>query len=78
MRVPWTLTLQSEPAFGARFDAVACRADFDQVGGVSVQDLFDFLADYFARNHAANFNQSGGVSVQDIFRSLAEWFVPCG
>jgi hypothetical protein len=26
----------------------ACRADFNQSGGISVQDIFDFLAAYFA------------------------------
>lgn len=74
----WTLTSQAEPAFGIRFDAVACRADFNGVGGVSIQDVFDFLAAYFAQSQAADFNRSGGVSVQDIFDFLAEWFVPCG
>src|SRR5262249_48640594 len=48
-----------------------CRADFNASGAVSVQDVFDFLAAYFANDPLADFNNSGGISVQDIFDFLA-------
>ncbi|MCC6320615.1 MAG: hypothetical protein IT438_04165 [Phycisphaerales bacterium] len=54
-----------------------CRANFNQVGGVSVQDIFDFLSAYFSGDLAADFNGAGGVSVQDIFDFLSAYFAAC-
>ncbi|MCC6322530.1 MAG: hypothetical protein IT438_13965 [Phycisphaerales bacterium] len=54
-----------------------CRANFNGQSGISVQDLFDFLAAYFANATGADFNQSGLVSVQDIFDFLAAYFAGC-
>jgi hypothetical protein len=54
-----------------------CPANFNQVGGVTVQDVFDFLAAYFSANPAADFNQVGGVTVQDIFDFLGAYFANC-
>jgi hypothetical protein len=51
-----------------------CPANFNQSGGVSVQDLFDFLAAYFGNDARADFNQSGATGVQDIFDFLAAFF----
>ncbi len=50
-----------------------CLADFNHAGGVSVQDIFDFLAGYFAADAGADIN-GGGLSVQDIFDFLAAFF----
>ncbi len=54
-----------------------CPADFNNSGAVSVQDIFDFLAAYFANVPAADFNNSGAISVQDIFDYLAAYFAGC-
>ncbi len=54
-----------------------CAADFNGAGGLTVQDIFDFLADWFAGNPTADFNGVGGLTVQDIFDFLAAWFVGC-
>jgi hypothetical protein len=54
-----------------------CPADYNESGTVSVQDIFDFLAGYFAGNPRADFNGSGGLSVQDIFDFLAAYFTGC-
>lgn len=54
-----------------------CPADFNVSGGVSVQDLFDFLAAYFAGDVAADINESGTLTVQDIFDYLAAYFRGC-
>ena len=54
-----------------------CRANFNGFGGLSVQDLFDFLAAYFSNNPRADFNNSGSISVQDIFDFLAAYFSGC-
>jgi hypothetical protein len=56
---------------------VPCPADFNRTGGITVQDIFDFLAAYFAGDPRADFNQAGGLSVQDIFDFLAAYFAGC-
>jgi hypothetical protein len=61
-----------------------CPADFNNVGGVTVQDVFDFLADWISQSSggpvnlaSADFNGTGGVTVQDIFDFLAAWNAGC-
>lgn len=54
-----------------------CRGDFNQNGHITLQDLFDLLAAYFAGDHAADVNQSATLSVQDIFDFLAAYFAGC-
>jgi hypothetical protein len=56
---------------------LVCIADFNCSGTVTVQDIFDFLAAYFAGNTVADVNGSGGLSVQDIFDFLATYFTGC-
>jgi len=53
-----------------------CKADFNQSGQTTVQDIFDFLAAYFAGDPAADIG-GGGLSVQDIFDFLAAYFTGC-
>ena len=56
----------------------ACgAADFDGVGGLTVQDIFAFLSAWFAGDPRADFNHFGGINVQDIFDFLAAWFAGC-
>ena len=56
-----------------------CEADFNHVGGVTVQDIFDFLSAWFAKNPIANItsNGSGAPTVQSIFDFLSAWFSKC-
>jgi hypothetical protein len=54
-----------------------CPANFNGQGGVSVQDIFDFLAAYFSAAPGADFNHSGAASVQDIFDFLSAYFAGC-
>ena len=54
-----------------------CQADFNGVGGLTVQDVFDFLAAFFAMDPRADFNGVGGVTVQDVFDFLTAWFTGC-
>lgn len=53
-----------------------CKADYNHSGGLTVQDIFDYLGAYFASNPNADFN-GGGLSVQDIFDFLAAYFTGC-
>jgi len=53
-----------------------CKADFNQSGSVTVQDIFDFLSAYFTNSATADIN-GGGVSVQDIFDYLTAYFRGC-
>lgn len=64
-----------------------CTADIDQNESVSVNDLFTFLALWFAQNGnpppappapSADFDHSGTVSVNDLFEFLAAWFAQNG
>jgi hypothetical protein len=57
--------------------APPCLADFNADGHVTVQDIFDFLAAWFAGSPRADFNGTHGVTVQDIFDFLAAWFAGC-
>ena len=57
--------------------SIPCRADFNNSGTVTVQDIFDFLAAYFANLAAADYNNSGTVTVQDIFDFLGGYFSGC-
>ena len=54
-----------------------CPADFNTSGTLNVQDIFDFLAGWFAASPAADFNHVSGLTVQDIFDFLAAWFTGC-
>lgn len=54
-----------------------CAADFNGAGGVTVQDVFDFLNAWFAGSPTADFNGAGGVTVQDVFDYLESWFAGC-
>lgn len=54
-----------------------CAADANCSGEVTVQDIFDFLAAYFANVPNADFNNSGVIGVQDIFDFLAAYFTGC-
>ena len=54
-----------------------CPADFNCSGGVNVQDIFAFLAAWFAGDPHADFNGVNGITVTDIFNFLEAWFVGC-
>ncbi len=54
-----------------------CPADYNCSGSLTVNDIFDFLAAWFAGTPTANFNGVGGINVQDIFDFLTAWFVGC-
>jgi hypothetical protein len=54
-----------------------CPADINHSGALSVQDIFDFLAKYFAGAPEADFNASSSLSVQDLFDFLAAYFAGC-
>jgi hypothetical protein len=54
----------------------SCIADFNTSGGVTVQDIFDFLTAWFANDPRADIS-GGGVGAQDIFDYLSLWFTGC-
>ena len=62
---------------GAVSNSPCCYADYNKVNGVSVQDIFDFLADWFAGFPYANTGGTGSaatLTVQNIFDFLSNWF----
>ena len=44
---------------------------------LTVADIFDFLAAWFASSPNADFNRNGAINVNDIFDFLAAWFAGC-
>jgi subtilisin-like proprotein convertase family protein len=50
-----------------------CLADYNKVGGITTQDIFDFLGAWFSNNANANIN-GGPLEVPDIFDFLTAWF----
>lgn len=56
--------------------AHCCRADFNHNGDISVQDLFSYLAAYFASDPTANYN-AANLTVQDLFDFLTGYFSGC-
>ena len=62
---------------GALSNSPCCYANYNKVGGVSVQDIFDFLSDWFAGSSFANVGGTGSpgpLTVQNIFDFLSDWF----
>ncbi len=53
-----------------------CAGDYNADGTMSVQDIFDYLNDWFGGSPRADFN-GGGLSTQDIFDFLNAWFMGC-
>jgi hypothetical protein len=54
-------------------------ADWNSDGTVGVQDIFDYLMDYFSarpdrEGGGGDFNDSGSTTVQDIFDFLTAYF----
>lgn len=60
-----------------KLDVPTYPADFNGVGGATVQDLFDFLTAYFPQHLRADVNRGGALTVQDIFTSPANDFTGC-
>lgn len=56
---------------------VDCQADYNGDTVVDVNDIFAFLAGWFARAPAANVNGDAVVDVNDIFAFLGLWFARC-
>ena len=57
-----------------------CYADYNKVNGINVQDIFDFLNDWFAGSPYANTAGNGTtqpLSVSNIFSFLNAWFGGC-
>ncbi len=70
---------------GRRWMETNSAADFNGVGGVTVQDIFDFLTAWLAGCPntppdpcPADFNGVNGVTVQDIFDFLTAWLAGGG
>jgi len=67
----------TSPAFARWSARPTCAADFNCSGAATIEDLFSFLAAWFASDVSANFNGVGSVTVQDLFDFLTAWFAGC-
>lgn len=54
-----------------------CIADYNLNQSVTVQDVFDFLNDWFVNDPHADVNASASITVQDVFDFLNAWFQGC-
>lgn len=54
-----------------------CKANFNQTGGVSIDDLFLFLNAWFSNDPSADIGGTSGVSIDDLFLFLNLWFTGC-
>ncbi len=57
-----------------------CHADYNKTSGVTVQDIFDFINDWFAGSSFTSIGGDGSpqpLVVQNIFDYLNAWFAGC-
>jgi hypothetical protein len=54
-----------------------CKADFNLDGQRTVQDIYDFLAQWGWRRFQTDTNVNGVVEVQDIYDFLTDWHQGC-
>ncbi len=57
--------------------APCCYANYNKANGINVQDIFDFLGDWFAGSPYARTGSNGApgvLAVQNIFDFLTDWF----
>jgi hypothetical protein len=66
----------TSPFFATWTTRPACAADFNCSGGLSTQDIFDFLNAWFANNPSADFN-GNGLDLSDIIDFISAWFTGC-
>lgn len=59
---------------GIRMELLASwfKSDWNADASISMQDLFDFLADYFGGQ--GDYTGEGVTSIEDVFAFLADWF----
>jgi hypothetical protein len=62
---------------GAISNSPCCYANYNKVNSITVQDIFDFLSDWFAGRPFAKVGgdgSAGPLNVQNIFDFLGDWF----
>jgi hypothetical protein len=78
-------TMDAAPAFIITV-LPPCTADFNNSGAATVQDVFDYLAAWFAQcaapgdppcTRTADIDGSGDITLQDLFDFLSDWFAGC-
>jgi hypothetical protein len=61
---------------GTNSTTPCCRADFNKVNGITVQDVFDFLNAWLAGSTTADYtgNGAGAPTNQSVFDYVSAWF----
>jgi T5SS/PEP-CTERM-associated repeat protein len=54
-----------------------CKADFNKLSGVTIDDIFIYLNFWFAADPACDVDGAGTVTIDDIFIYLNAWFAGC-
>ncbi len=71
------ITSSSTCGAGVISSSPCCLANYDKTGGITVNDIFAFLNDWFAGSPYANTGGNGNaapLSVNNIFDFLTNWF----
>lgn len=64
----------SEAQLTVRAASITYRADFNNDGALSVDDLFLYLNAWFQQSSSADFNFDLAISIDDLFLFLNAWF----
>lgn len=70
-------TSRGPGAYRLRIIKPECRADLDDSGGVSLDDLFAYLERYLSGGGAGEFDGAGETDVGDLFAFIGAWFDGC-
>ncbi len=62
---------------GADCTALPCVADFNGDGGVTIEDLIDFMTAYENGDLSADINGDGGVTIEDLIAFLEHFEAGC-
>ena len=75
---PFTTAGGGASSYFARWTShPACAPDFDCSGFPNANDIFAFLAAWFAGNPGADYNGVNGLEVQDVLEFINGWFLGC-
>ncbi len=71
------LSLHDPDLYDGLLPVPGCIGDFNNLNGLTIQDIFDFLSAWFAGDPRADFDGQGGPQIADIFAFLTAWFAGC-
>ena len=70
------VTPQAQCNTGTVSTTPCCKADFNKIGGITVQDIYDFLTAWLAQSPTADYlgNGAGAPNEASINAFISAWF----